>query len=454
MSDPTSGTIFIEGGRVIDPASGVDAVRTVVIREGLVAEVAERVERPRDALTLDARGRWVTPGFVDLHVHLREPGHEYKETVATGARAAVAGGFTTIVAMPNTVPPNDNASVTELVMARAAAAGFARVHTAGCISKGQKGEELAEYGELKSAGCVALTDDGRPVMSSALMRRALEYAKAFDLPVAVHEEDLALVGKGVMNEGPAATRLGLKGIPPQAEEVMVLRDIALAELTGGRLHLQHVSAAGSVRAVREAKRRGLRVTAEATPHHVALTDEDLARSGYDTDFKMNPPLRSPADVAAVREGLADGTIDAIATDHAPHSLVEKQLEFDAASNGIVGLETAFAVCLGVVRQGAVSERRLVEALTAGAARAFGLAGGTLARGVPADVVILDPGLEWRCDPARLHSKSGNTPWKGALLVGRCTHTLVGGKLVHELDRRGETASVRGPLGGELARGER
>ncbi len=454
MSDPTSGIIFIEGGRVIDPGSGVDAVRTVVIRDGLVAEIAERVERPREALTLDARGRWVTPGFVDIHVHLREPGHEYKETVATGARAAVAGGFTTVVAMPNTVPPNDNASVAELVLARAAAAGLARVHPAGCISKGQKGDELAEYGELKNAGCVVLTDDGKPVMSSALMRRALEYAKAFDLPVAVHEEDLGLVGKGVMNEGPAATRLGLKGIPAQAEEVMVLRDVALAELTGGWLHLQHLSTAGSVRAVREAKRRGLRVTAEATPHHLALTDEDVARSGYDTDFKMNPPLRSQSDVAAVREGVADGTIDAIATDHAPHSLVEKQVEFDAAANGIVGLETAFAVCLALARQGAFSERRLVEALTIGPARAFGLAAGSLAKGSRADVAVLDPGLEWRCDPARFHSKSGNTPWKGALLVGRCTQAFVGGKLVHELDRRGEAATDRGPLGGEISRGER
>jgi dihydroorotase len=409
----------------------VDGLRTVVVRDGRIAEVAERVERPRGAPVLDARGRWVTPGFVDLHVHLREPGQEYKETVETGARAAVAGGFTAVACMPNTAPPNDNASVTELVLARAAAARLARVYPVGCISRGQKGEELAEYGELQAAGCVAVSDDGRPVSSPSLMRRALEYARVFDLPVAVHEEDLALAGRWAMHEGPAATRLGLPGMPSQAEEVMVLRDLALAELTGGRLHVQHVSAAGSVRAIRDAKRRGLRVTAEATPHHLALTDEDLARAGYDTSWKMNPPLRSAEDVRAVQEGLADGTIDCVATDHAPHSAVEKDLEFDAAANGVVGLETAFAVCLGLVRAGRLPERRLVEALTAAPARAFGLPGGTLTPGAAADVAVLDPAAEWRVDPSRFRSKGRHTPWRDALLVGRCTHTLVDGRLVHE-----------------------
>jgi dihydroorotase len=429
-----SDVIFIEGGRVIDPATGTDGVRTVVVKEGRIAEVAERIERPRDALAIDARGRWVTPGFIDLHVHLREPGQEYKETVETGARAAVAGGFTAVCAMPNTLPPNDNASVTELMLARAAAAGLARVYPVGCISKGSRGEELAEFGELRAAGCVAVSDDGKPVMSSALMRRALEYARAFHLPVTVHEEDLGLVGKGVMHEGAVSTRLGLKGIPGQAEDVMVLRDIALAELTGGRLHVAHLSTAGSVRAVREAKRRGLAVTAEVTPHHLALTDEDVLASGYDTSFKMNPPLRSREDRAAVREGLADGTIDAVATDHAPHSLVEKEVEFDAAANGIVGLETAFPVVLALVRERLLGERRLVEALTAAPAKAFGLPGGTLARGAPADIAILDAAAEWRCDPARFRSKSRNSPWAGRSLVGRCTHTLVGGRLVHELGK--------------------
>jgi dihydroorotase len=325
---------------------------------------------------------------------------------------------------------NDNASVTELVLARAAAAGFARVLPVGCISRGQGGEDLAEYGELKAAGCVAVSDDGRPVVNAGLMRRALEYARAFGLVVAVHEEEPSLAGKGVMHEGATSTRLGLKGIPAAAEDVMVLRDLALLELTGGRLHVQHVSTTGAVRAIREAKRRGLAVTAEATPHHLALCDEDVAASGYDTDFKMNPPLRSAEDVKAVQEGLADGTIDAIATDHAPHSAVEKDLEFDAAMNGIVGLETAFSVCLGLVRKGVLAERRLVEALTAGPARAFGLAAGTLAKGAAADLAVLDADAEWVVDPAKLHSKSRNTPWKGKRLPGRCVYTVVGGRIVH------------------------
>jgi len=353
--------------------------------------------------------------------------------VATGARAAVAGGFTAVVAMPNTKPVNDTLAVTELILARAAAAGLARVYPCGAISRGSGGEELAEYGELKAGGCVALSDDGKPVMNAALMRRALEYALAFGLPLTVHEEDLQLVGKGVMHEGATSTRLGLKGIPGQAEDVMVLRDVALAELTGGRLHIAHLSSAGAVRAVREAKRRGLRVTAEVTPHHLTLTDEDVAASGYSTDFKMNPPLRSAADVAACIEGLADGTIDAIATDHAPHSLVEKDVEFDAAANGIVGLETAFPVCLALVRAGKLTERRLIEALTAGPARAFGLPGGRLAPGAPADVAVLDPQAAWRCEPAALYSKSHNSPWKGRTLTGRCTHAFVGGRLVHQAD---------------------
>ena len=428
-------TIFIEGGRVIDPASGIDGIRTVVVRDGLIAEVAERLERPRDAPGIDARGKWVVPGLIDLHTHLREPGQEYKETIETGARAGVAGGFTSLCAMPNTNPVNDNASVTELILKRAASTGLARVYPIGCISKGQKGEELAEYGELRNAGCVALSDDGRPVMSVALMRRALEYARAFELPLTVHEEDLGLVGKGVMHEGAAATRLGLKGIPSAAEEVMISRDLALLELTGGRLHVAHVSTAGGVRAIREAKRRGLPVTAEVTPHHLALSDDDVAASGYDTDFKMNPPLRSKGDVEAMRQGLADGTIDCIATDHAPHSAVEKDLEFDAAANGIVGLETAFSVCLGLVRAGALTERRLIEAFTVSAARAFRLPGGSLAKGAAADVALLDSTLEWRCNPACFRSKSRNSPWKGSALVGRCTHTIVGGRLVFEIGER-------------------
>jgi dihydroorotase len=430
MSNPNE-VVVIQGGRVIDPHGGVDGVRSLLLRDGTIAAVGERVDVPAGARVVDAKGRWVTPGFVDLHVHLREPGQEYKESVATGARAAVAGGFTSVCAMPNTVPANDNTSVTELMLARAAAAALARVYPVGAATKGRKGEELAEYGELKAAGCVALSDDGSPVMSSSMMRRALEYSRAFGLPLAVHEEDLHLVGKGVMNEGPTATRLGLKGAPAQAEDVMVLRDLSLLELTGGRLHICHVSTAGSVRAIRDAKRRGLPVTAEVTPHHLVLTDEDVASSDYDPDFKMNPPLRSAEDVKALREGLADGTLDAIATDHAPHAPEEKKLEFDAALNGVLGLETAFPVCLELVRKGLLTEKRLVEALTIAAARCFGLPGGTLAVGAPADVAILDPAASWVVDPMRGFSKSRNTPWKGRTLTGRCTHAFVGGRLVHE-----------------------
>ncbi len=422
-------SIVIKNGRVIDPASGTDRIADVLIVDGRIAGVAPNLSSPKAAV-MDATGMIVAPGFIDMHVHLREPGFEYAETIESGSRAAAAGGFTSVCAMPNTKPVNDSASVTELVLARAAAAGLARVLPVGCISRGQGGEDLAEYGELAAAGCVAVSDDGKPVVSSGLMRRALEYARAFGLPVAVHEEDPLLSGKGVMHEGAASTRLGLKGVPAAAEDVMVLRDLALLELTGSRLHLQHVSTKGAVRAVREAKRRGLAVTAEVTPHHLALADEDVAASGYSTDFKMSPPLRAAEDVQAVREGLADGTLDAIATDHAPHSAVEKDLEFDAALNGIIGLETAFSVCLGLVRKGALSERRLVEALTTSPARAFGIPAGTLARGAAADVAILDPAAEWLVDPARLHSKSHNTPWKGKRLPGRCVYTVVGGRIVH------------------------
>jgi dihydroorotase len=308
------------------------------------------------------------------------------------------------------------------------------VYPVGAISRGSAGEELAEYGELAQAGCVALSDDGKPVASAALMRRALEYALAFNLPLTVHEEDLSLVGKGVMHEGAVSTRLGLRGIPGQSEDVMVLRDLALAELTGGRLHIAHLSTRGAVRAVREAKARGLPVTAEVTPHHLALCDEDVASSGYSTDFKMSPPLRSRADMEACRAALAEGVIDAVATDHAPHSAVEKEVEFDAAANGVIGLETAFPVCLALVREGWLTERRLVEALTAGPARVFGLPGGTLARGAPADVAILDPAAEWVVDLALLRSRSRNTPWKGRRLTGRCALTIVAGRVVHEEGR--------------------
>ncbi len=423
--------LLIVNGRLLDPANRIDGVRHLAIDGGKVVEVSEKpfaAERLRQAEVLEAKDCWVMPGFIDLHVHLREPGQEYKETVASGSAAAVAGGFSTVCCMPNTKPVNDNASITEFILRKAREADLARVHPIGAISKGSKGEELAEIGELRQAGCVAISDDGRPVSSSALMRRALEYTRTFGMPVVAHEEDLCLVGKGVMHEGKVSTRLGLRGIPGAAEESMIARDLALVELTGGRLHVAHISCAGSVRLVREAKRRGLPVTCEAAPHHFTLTDEEVARSQYGTSTKVNPPLRADADREAVLEGLADGTIDAIATDHAPHSIVEKELEYDLAANGMIGLETALPLSLELVRQNRIEPLRLAELLSTGPACCFKLAGGSLSVGVPADVTVVAPGEAWTCEPARLHSKSKNTPFAGWQLKGRAKATVVGGRI--------------------------
>jgi dihydroorotase len=378
---------------------------------------------------IDASGKWVTPGFIDLHVHLREPGEGGKETILTGSRAAVAGGFTSVVAMPNTKPANDSATITHYVRQLAEAANLCRVYPAGAITKKLEGAELAEIGELVASGCVCVTDDGKPVMSAGLMRRALQYAKLFDIPVMVHEEDLTLSARGQMTEGARATRMGLLPIPPSAEVAMVARDLVLLEETGGRLHIAHVSCEGSVRLIREAKRRGLKVTAEATPHHFTL--DDAAVEGYSTNAKMNPPLRLAKDVQAVRRGLADGTIDAIATDHAPHGVLDKELEFDRAMNGVVGLETALALTLELVRANVFPPERAVELLTQGPADAFGLTGGHLGAGAPADVTVVDPEAEWKVDASAFFSKSRNTPFHGRAVKGRVTHTLVGGRLVFE-----------------------
>jgi dihydroorotase len=407
----------------------VDGIRDVLLRDGQIAEVSEQALSVEGARRLDAAGRWVLPGLIDLHVHLREPGEEGKETVLTGSRAAVAGGFTSVVAMPNTRPVNDRAFITEFIVRRATEANLCRVYPAGSISKGLLGEELAEMGELVEAGCVCVTDDGRPIMSAALMRRALQYARIFGIPVMVHEEDLNLSGKGVMNEGWTATRLGLPSIPPSAEVAMVARDLILLEETGGRLHLAHLSCEGSVGLLRQARRRGLAVTAEATPHHFTLTDE--AVDGYRTHARMNPPLRSQRDVEAVREALADGTIDAIATDHAPHGPLDKDVEFDRATNGVVGLETALPLTLELVRAGVLTPLRAVELLTSGPARAFGLPAGQLKVGAPADVAIVDPAAAWTVDAARFFSKSRNTPFQGRQVIGRVTHTFVAGRQVFE-----------------------
>jgi dihydroorotase len=434
--------IILDSGRVIDPASKVDGTRTVVIEGERVKEVREQPATPAEKLVhqvVDCRGLWILPGLVDLHVHLREPGDEGKETIATGARAAAAGGVTTVVAMPNTKPVCDSASVARFVQARAREAGFARVLPAGSITRGSNGAALADMAELKEAGCVCVTDDGLPVMSAGVMRRALEYARDLDLPVMVHAEDLTLSAEGCMNEGPVATRLGLPGIPAAAEVAMVERDLLLAEMTGAHLHVAHVSAAGSVRAIRQAKARGVRVTAEATPHHFTLTDEAVAGmpaalgpavESYDTHAKMNPPLRAESDRQSIVGALNDGIIEAIATDHAPHGPLDKQVEFIHAMNGIVGLETSLALTLALVRAGGLPLARAVERLTAGPARAFGLPYGTLASGALADVIVVDPEREWKVDPLRFFSKSRNSPFTGWTLRGRVLRTYVAGKLVH------------------------
>ena len=419
--------IFIAGGHVIDPGR-FNGVADVLIDEGRVVAVGPRLKVPAGCTKIDAVGRLVLPGFVDLHVHFREPGFEYKESIQSGAAAAVAGGFTSVCCMPNTNPVNDNQAITELMLDRARAAGLANVFPIGAITKGSEGKELAEIGDLRRAGCVAISDDGKPVMNSLVMRRAMEYALAFDVPVVDHCEDLHLAEGGCMNEGAISTELGLPGIPAAAEDVMVARNVALAELTGARLHLAHISTEGSVRMVREAKSRGLKVTAEACPHHFTITEETVR--GYNTYAKMNPPLRTWKDVQAIKEGLRDGTIDVIATDHAPHASQEKQLGFTEAPFGIVGLETALPLTLALVDEGVLSLESAVDKLSTAPAKAFGLAKGTLAVGADADVAIVDQQEQWEVDPAKFRSKSRNTPFAGWKVKGRVSMTLVRGRIVY------------------------
>ena len=429
-------TLLIQGGHVIDPGR-VNGVADVLINNGTIAAVGPNLAVPAGATVIPAAGRLVVPGFVDLHVHFREPGFEYKETIQSGTDAAVAGGCTSVCAMPNTNPVNDNQAVTELMLERAKAAGTARLYPIGAITKRSEGKELAEIGDLRRAGCVAISDDGKPVMNSLVMRRAMEYARAFDVPVVDHCEDLHLSEGGCMNEGVISTELGLPGIPSAAEDVMVARNVSLAELTGARLHLAHISTAGSVRMVREAKARGLKVTAEACPHHFTLTEE--VTRGYNTHAKMNPPLRTSLDVQAIKEGLRDGTIDVIATDHAPHATQEKQQEFTEAPFGIVGLETALPLTLALVEEGVLTLESAVDKLSTAPAKAFSLNAGTLAVGAPADVAIVDADQEWHVDPSRFRSKSRNTPFAGWKVKGRVTTTIVSGRVVYELDRPGQQA---------------
>lgn len=428
-------TLLIKGGRVIDPANNIDGTFDIVVRDGKIYGIGDFSLEQQLAATkvenegnvIDATGKIVVPGLIDIHVHLREPGYEWKETVKTGTAAAVAGGFTSVACMANTEPVNDEPSVTEYIMRKAKNEGSCNVFPIGAISKGLNGEELANIGELKDAGCVAVSDDGRPVMNADLMRRALEYASSFGLTVISHAEDLTLAKGGVMNEGVIATRLGLKGIPNAAEDVMVARDIALAELTGAKLHIAHVSTKAAVRMIRNAKARGAKVTAETAPHYFTLTEDAVEE--YNTNAKMNPPLRTAEDVEAIKEGLRDGTIDCIITDHAPHDPDSKDVEFPLAANGIVGLETSLPLTLRLVGEGVLTLPQAIEKLTINPARAIGLNKGTLSVGADADITIIDLNTEWTVEPAKLRSKSKNTPFTAWKMKGRAVKTIVCGRQV-------------------------
>ena len=424
--------LLLKGGRVVDPGTGRDGELDVLVEGGRIARV-DRSIPAGGAEVVELRKGWVVaPGLIDIHVHLREPGQEHKETIASGAAAAVAGGFTAVACMPNTDPVNDHAGITQFIIKKAADANLARVYPIGAVSIGSRGEQLAELGELKSAGCIAFSDDGRPIATALLMRRALEYAGMLGLPIVDHCEDPSLKGDGVAHEGFHASALGLRGIPGLAESLMVERDVSLAELTGAHVHICHMSARQSLRAVRAGKDRGVRVTCEVAPHHFTLTDEALdGPVKYDTNFKMNPPLRETADRDAMLDGIADGTVDVIATDHAPHHADEKMVEFDRAPFGITGLETAVPLVLDrLVHAGRIPIGRAIELLSTNPARVLNLPGGSLADGAPADIVVIDPDRRVTIDAGRHVSKSKNTPFHGWELRGAVAYTLVGGRIVH------------------------
>jgi dihydroorotase len=424
--------LLLRGGRVVDPSQRMDEVGDVLLANGVVEAVGRigEVRRDGDELeTIECEGRIVSPGFVDVHCHLREPGREEVETIASGARAAAAGGFTAVCAMPNTDPVTDNQAAVGFIISQARRAGAARVYPIGAISIGEKGETLAEFGEMVGAGAVAVSDDGKPVVSAQLMRSALEYARTFDIPVADHCEEPTLAKGGAMNEGIVSARLGLKGIPSEAEEIMAIRDILLARRTGGHVHLCHMSTKGSVELIRWGKERGIRVTAEVCPHHLSLTEAEV--EGYDTNAKMNPPLRTADDVEALQQAVKDGTIDVVATDHAPHHYDEKEREFADAPNGIVGLETALAVLVTwLVEPGILTYAQLVDRMACTPARLFGLPGGSLRRGGAADVTVFDPAREWVVDPKGFVSKGRNSPYAGRTLRGRTVCTVVDGRMVY------------------------
>lgn len=419
--------IRIKGGRVVDPSINLDEKLDILIEDGKFKGLLRPEESFPDVEEIDATGMLVTPGLVDIHVHLREPGQEYKETIETGTRAAASGGFTSVCCMANTDPVNDNASVTDYIIKQASKCSYARVFPIGAVTLGLKGEILAELGELTDAGCVAFSDDGQPIMNSAVMRRALEYLKRFNRVLIVHAEDKNLSSGGVMHEGEVSTQLGLPAIPASAEEVMVARDICLARAFDARVHFAHISTAGSVELIRRAKKEGVPVTAETAPHYFSLSAE--AVRGYNTSAKVNPPLRTEEDVAAIKEGLADGTIDCIASDHAPHASHEKNIEFQLALCGISGLETTLGLTLKLVEEGTLSMRDAIAKLTTAPARVLGLQVGALSRGLPADLTIINPDEEWVVEPQKFLSKGKHSPFEGMKLKGKVRATMISGKLV-------------------------
>jgi dihydroorotase len=421
--------LLIKGGRVVDPSQNIDETMDLLVVGGRIMELGKGLKAPAGAETIDAAGLLVTPGLIDMHVHLRDPGLEYKEDMVSGTRAAAAGGFTSVACMPNTKPVNDNKAITSYIVTKAGKEALVNVFPVGAITQGSKGESLAEMGELKESGCVAVSDDGRPVVNAELMRRALEYAKGMGIMVISHAEELSLVGEGVMNEGFTATELGLKGIPWAAEDTAVARDVYLAEFTDSPLHIAHISTSGSVRIIRNAKARGVKVTCETAPHYFSLTD--AAVRGYNTNAKMNPPLREAGDVAAIKAGLADGTIDAIATDHAPHHLDEKDLEFNLALNGIIGLETSLPLSLRLVEEKVLELKALIEKMSCNPAKILGIDRGTLQVGAAADITVLDPNREWQVEAEQLASKSKNSPFIGSKMKGCAVYTIVGGKVVYK-----------------------
>jgi dihydroorotase len=428
------GTLLIRGGRVVDPAQGIDRIDDVLVRDGLVVAIGQADAQPigKADETIDATGLVVSPGLIDMHVHLREPGREEDETIETGTRAALAGGFTSVACIPNTEPPIDTQSTVEFIHQKATRADTCNVFVVGCVSRNREGKELADIGQLVEAGAVAFSDDGAPVYDAELMRRALEYCRMFDKPILAHEEVLELSRGGVMNEGLVSLVLGLTGMPAAAEEVMIGRDVALSEVTGGRLHVMHVSTAGGVALIRAAKARGARVTAEACPHHFTLTDESLR--GFDSNYKMSPPLRTAADVDAIIAGIVDGTLDCIATDHAPHAREKKMLELDRAPFGILGLETAVGLSVTrLVATGRIGWPRLIEAMSTLPARILGVNRGTLRPGAVADITLIDPNVSWQVDVKRFRSKSVNSPFDRWTLTGRAVATIVAGRVKYRLD---------------------